>query len=389
MTDATDSPPSPGPLAGLKVIDLSTVIAGPNCARYLADFGADVIKVERPGGDSLRNMAWRDPHDGEGLWWKLANRNKRNVVLDLKDPADQDVLWRLAAEADVLVENFRPGTLERLGFGPHQLHATNPTLVITRVSGFGQDGPYAQRPGFATIAEAMSGFAALNGEAEGPPLLPPIALTDEATGLAAAFATMVALHSGRGQVVDVNLLETMFHLMGPLATVYAVRGEQQPRLGSGLPYTVPRGTYRCRDGRYVAISTSSDSVAARVMELLGVGDDPRFMTFDGRTGRRDELEEVMSAWCAERTRDDVVAAFTDAHAAVGPVLDMAEIAADPHYRARGVISDAGGVPMPAPIARLSATPGRVRWAGRRLDADGAEIRAHGWSASDEAESAPD
>jgi crotonobetainyl-CoA:carnitine CoA-transferase CaiB-like acyl-CoA transferase len=371
-----------GPLADLKVIDLSSVIAGPNCARYLADFGADVIKVERPGGDSLRNMAWRDPADGEGLWWKLANRNKRTVVLDLKQPEDQAVLWRLLDDADVLVENFRPGTLERLGFGPDELLARNPRLVITRVSGFGQDGPYRSRPGFATIAEAMSGFAALNGEPDGPPLLPPIALTDEATGLAAAFATMVALHSGRGQVADVNLLETMFHLMGPLPTAYAVCGEQQPRLGSGLPYTVPRGTYRCGDGRYVAVSTSSDAVAARVMELLGVGDDPRFRTFEGRTGHRDELEEVMATWCAARSRDEVVAAFNAAHAAVGPVLDMAEIAVDPHYQAREIVSRDGGLPMQAPIARLSATPGRVRWAGRRLDADGSAIRAAGWGSID-------
>ncbi|MBA3288916.1 MAG: CoA transferase, partial [Acidimicrobiia bacterium] len=202
------------PLAGLRVLDLSTVLAGPNCARYLADFGADVIKVERPGGDSLRNMAWRDDRDGEGLWWKLVNRNKRTIVLDLKDADDLDVLLRLVDDARVLVENFRPGALERLGLGPEVLLARNATLVVTRVSGFGQTGPYAHRPGFATIAEAMSGFAAINGEPDGQPLLPPIALTDEVTGLAAAFATMVAIHSGVGQVVDVNLLETMFQLMG-------------------------------------------------------------------------------------------------------------------------------------------------------------------------------
>ncbi|MBA3605339.1 MAG: CoA transferase, partial [Acidimicrobiia bacterium] len=234
----------------VRVLDLSTVIAGPNCARYLADFGADVIKVERPGGDSLRRMAWRDNRDGEGLWWKLANRNKRTIVLDLKDDDDLAVLWRLVADAGVVVENFRPGTLERLGLGPDALLARNPRLVITRISGFGQDGPYASRPGFATIAEAMSGFAALNGEPDGPPLLPPVALTDEATGLAAAFATLVAVHSGVGQVVDVSLLETMFHFMGPLPTVFALTGEQQPRLGSGLPYSVPRGTYQCRDGAW-------------------------------------------------------------------------------------------------------------------------------------------
>jgi crotonobetainyl-CoA:carnitine CoA-transferase CaiB-like acyl-CoA transferase len=193
MVDSRSAPP----LAELRVVDLSTVLAGPNCARYLADFGADVIKVEHPDGDTLRRLAWRDPRDGEGLWWKLVNRNKRTVVLDLKLAADRDALLTLVDEAHVLVENFRPGALERLGLAPRTLLERNPRLVITRVTGFGQDGPYASRPGFATVAEGMSGFAALNGDPDGPPLPPPIALTDEVTGLAAAFATMVALHSGR------------------------------------------------------------------------------------------------------------------------------------------------------------------------------------------------
>jgi crotonobetainyl-CoA:carnitine CoA-transferase CaiB-like acyl-CoA transferase len=367
-----------GPLADVRVVDVSTVLAGPNCARYFADFGADVIKVERPGGDTLRNMAWRDTRDGEGLWWKVANRGKRTVVADLKDDADRRFVLELLADAHVLVENFRPGTLERLGLGPDVLHVRNPRLVITRVTGFGQDGPYASRPGFATIAEAMSGFAAINGEPDGQPLLPPIALTDEVTALAAAFASLVALHSGRGQVVDVNLLETMFQLMGPLVSAYALLGEQQPRLGSGLPYSVPRGTYRCRDGRWIAVSTSSDSVAGRVMELLGLGHDHRFQTFAGRTAHRDEIEERMAAWCATRRADEVLAAFDAAHAAAGPVMDMADIATDPHFAARGAILDVLGVPMQGLIADLSATPGEIRWPGRRLDADGAEIRRDGW-----------
>jgi crotonobetainyl-CoA:carnitine CoA-transferase CaiB-like acyl-CoA transferase len=369
---------APGPLADLRVIDMSTVLAGPNCARYLADFGADVIKVERPGGDSLRNMAWRDPRDGAGLWWKLVNRNKRTVVLDVKRDDDRATLLRLVDGAHVLVENSRPGTLERLGLGPDVLLARNPSIVITRVSGFGQDGPYADRPGFATIAEAMSGLAALSGEPDGQPLLPPIALTDEATGLSAALATMVALHSGVGQVVDVNLLETMFQLMGPLVSLFGVTGAQQPRLGAGLPYTVPRGTYRCRDGAWVAVSSSSDSVAARVLELLGVAEDARFGTFADRSTHRVELEAIMAEWCAERTVDDVVDAFTRAEAAIGPVMDMADIADDPHYAHRGVIESVDDTPMQSLIARLSATPGALRWAGRRLDADGDEIRATGW-----------
>ena len=366
------------PLADVRVVDVSTVLAGPNCARYLADYGADVIKIERPEGDSLRNMAWRDDRDGEGLWWKLANRNKRTVVADLKDDDDRALVLRLLDAADVLVENFRPGALERLGLGPAVLHERNPRLVITRVTGFGQDGPYSSRPGFATIAEAMSGFAAINGEPDGQPLLPPIALTDEVTALAAAFATMVALHSGKGQVVDVNLLETMFQLMGPLPSAYALAGVRQPRLGSGLPYSVPRGTYRCGDGRYVAVSTSSDSVAARVMQLLGLDTDERFRTFEGRSAHRDEVEAAMAAWCATRRAQDVIDTFTAANAAAGPVMDMADIAGDPHFVSRQTVVDVAGTPMQSLVARLSATPGALRWPGRPLDADGDEIRARGW-----------
>ena len=366
------------PLADLRVIDLSTVLAGPNCARYLADFGADVVKVERPdSGDSLRNLGWRDPRDGEGMWWKLVNRNKRTIALDLKDPDDLDVLWRLVDGADVLVENFRPGTLERLGLGPDELHARNPRLVVTRVTGFGQTGPYSGRPGFATIAESMSGLAAISGEPDGPPLLPPIALTDELTGLVAAFATMVAVHSGVGQVVDVSLLESMFQLMSPLVTLYGLTGEQQGRLGAGLPYTVPRGTYRCADGGWVGVSASSDSVAARLLRLLGVDDDPRFRTFADRMRHRDELVAVMRDWCAARTRE-VIAAFTAAEAAIGPVMTMADIATDPHFRARNAIVELEGTPMQGLIAALSATPGVLRWQGRPRDADGDEIRRRGW-----------
>jgi crotonobetainyl-CoA:carnitine CoA-transferase CaiB-like acyl-CoA transferase len=372
-----------GPLRDLKVIDLSTVIAGPNCGRYLADFGADVIKVERPDtGDSLRNMGWRDPRDGTGLWWKVVNRNKRTVALDLKLPADRDVFLRLIDQADVLVENFRPGTLERMQLGPDQLLARRRSLVITRVTGFGQDGPYASRPGFATIAEVMSGLSAISGQPDGQPMLPPIALTDEVTGLPAAFATMVAIHSGQGQVVDVSLLESMFQLMGPLISLFRLTGQTQPRLGAGLPYTVPRGTYRCSDGKWVGLSASADSVAARVNAVLGVADDPRFATFGRRMEHRDELEAVMVSWCAARPQAEVLATFTAAHAAIGPVMDMADIAADPHYAARHAIVDVGSTPMQGLIAKLSATPGVLRWQGRPLDEDGDAIRADGWGHPD-------
>lgn len=362
--------PADGPLNDLRVVDLATVVAGPGCARYLADFGADVIKVERPGsGDTTRAMGWTHPDDDVTLWWKLAGRNKRSVVADLKDPDDLDRVRRLIATADVLVENFRPGTLERLGLDPVDLIAANPRLVVTRVTGFGQDGPYAQRPGFATLAEAMSGFAAINGEPEGGPLLPPIALTDEVTALTSAFATMVALHSGVGQVVDVNLLESLFQLMGPMMSLWETRGELVPRLGSGIAYSVPRGTYRCGDGKWVAISTSAESVAVRVMDLIGLDGDPKFAGFAGRIAHREEIDEVLGAWCAARDLDEVLRVFEEAHAAAAPVYDMAQLAEDPHMKARGAVVDLDGTPMQGLVARLGKTPGRLRWPGRELGAD--------------------
>jgi crotonobetainyl-CoA:carnitine CoA-transferase CaiB-like acyl-CoA transferase len=363
-------------LGDLRVIDLATVVAGPGAARYLADFGADVVKVEHPERpDTTRAMPWRDPRDDVSLWWKLEGRNKRSVALDLKDAAQLALFRRLCATADVLIENLRPGKLEALGLAPEVLHADNPQLVITRVTGFGQDGPYAQRPGFATLAEAMSGFAAVNGEPDGGPLLPPIALTDEVTALAAAFATLTALHSGVGQVVDVNLLESMLQLMGPAPAMWVMNGYEQPRLGSGIPYSVPRSTYRCADGRWVAISTSAESVAARVMELVGVGQDVRFASFDGRVEHREELDAVLAGWVAQRSLDDVLSAFEAVDAAAAPVYSMADIVADPHLRARGALVEVEGVPMQGPIARLSKTPGAVRWLGRPLGVDTDEVLA--------------
>jgi len=365
-----DSTAPVGPLAGIRVLDLATVIAGPGAARYLADYGADVLKIERPGtGDSTRGMGVPDPVDGTSLYWKLVARNKRCATIDLKSDDGRAAVLRLVADAHVVIENFRPGTLERLGLGPEVLLGVNPRLVVTRVTGFGQDGPYAGRPGFATIAEAMSGFASLNGEPEGAPLLPPIALTDEVTALAAAFATMTALWSGVGQVVDVNLLESLFQCMGPLPSAYAATGYLQPRLGSGIPYSVPRGTWQCADGHWVAVSTSAESVAARVMALIGFGDRDDLATFNGRIAARDEIDARMAEWCGARTLDTVLAEFEAAHAAAAPVYDMADIAADPHYAARGSIVEVDGVRMQGLVARLDRTPGQVRWAGRALGAD--------------------
>ncbi|MGE0731179.1 MAG: CaiB/BaiF CoA transferase family protein [Acidimicrobiia bacterium] len=370
------TPAARPPLADLRVLDLATVFAGPGCARHLADFGADVIKVERPdGGDTSRNVGWRDPSDNQTLFWKFANRNKRTITLDLKSDDGRARLLQLAATADVLVENFRPGKLEALGLGPDVLWERNPELVITRVTGFGQTGPYRNRPGFATVAEAMAGFAGLNGEAGRPPLLPPIALTDELTAVAAAFATMVAVHSGVGQVVDVSLVESLLQMMGPLVSAYGLLGYLMPRMGSRLPYTVPRSCYECSDGRWVAVSTTADAVARRVMQLIGVGDDERFATFEGRTTHSDELDGLMAAWMARRTGEEAVAAFEQAEAAAAIVYDMADIYADAHLQAREAVVEVGGLPQQGLIAKLSKTPGVLRWSGRALGADTDEVLA--------------
>ena len=360
------------PLADLKVLDISTIFAGPHCARYLADFGADVVKVEQPSGDSSRNIGWRAA-DGETLWWKLANRGKRAITLDLKNHEDLATLKRMLSVADVLVENLRPGKLEALGLIPDELIETNPKLTITRVTGFGQSGPYRNRPGFATLAEAMSGFSAMSGEAGGAPLLPPIALTDEVTGLAAAFATMVAVHSGGGQTVDVNLLETMMQIMGPLISAWHTEGYLQPRLGSGIAYSVPRGTYQTSDGGWIAVSTSSDVIAQRVMKLIGVAEDERFQTFDGRIANREEVDKLMADWVKKRTLSEALESFELAEAAAAPVLNVGELSSDRHVADRGALVEVDGIVMQSLIAQLSKTPGSVRWAGRSLGADNGDL----------------
>ena len=360
-------------LDGIKVIDIATVIAGPGAARYLADFGADVVKVEAPGGDGTRRMGWRDRADGDSYMWKLVARGKRAIVLDLKTDEGAGHLRNLLRNADVLVENLRPGSLERLGFAPDDLLARNPGLVILRVTGFGQTGPYAQRPGFATMAEAMSGFASINGEPDGAPLPPPIALTDEVTAIVGAFAILAALRhrdrTGEGQVIDVNLLDTMLSLMGPLHSAWAHLGYEQPRLGSGIPYSVPRGTYRCADGKWVAVSASAETVAHRLMGLLGVGDDERFTSFEGRVAHRAELDEIVQGWIGARTAAAVIEAFEAAEAAIAPVYTVAEVARDPHVVERESLIEVDGITMPGLIARFSRTPGEVRFAGRALGVD--------------------
>ncbi len=369
MTDKMDKTA----LEGVRVVELATVVAGPGAGRYLADFGAEVIKVEAPGGDATRRMGWVGEGETDSYFWKLVNRNKEVISLDLKSESGKAALWSLLSEASVLIENMRPGKLEALGFAPDELLRINPKLVILRVSGFGQDGPYALHPGFATIAEALSGFSGLLGEADGPPLLPPVAVTDEVTALVGAFTTMVALRhaerTGEGQTIDVNLLTSMFQIMGPLPSAYAHMGYLQPRLGAGIPYTVPRGTYKCADGVWVAISSSSDSVANRVLDLLGLTGDPRFANFQARSGNREALEKAVTDWVAARPSVEVIREFRRVDAAIAKVLNMQDIFADEHFRARGMIAEVGGITMQNVVANLSRTPGRLRHPGRSAGAD--------------------
>lgn len=370
-----------GPLQGLRVLDASTVLAGPLCCQVLGDYGADVIKIEHPQrGDSMRGHG----HSREGvpLWWKMLSRNKRCVGLSISDPDGADVFLRLVEAADVLVENFRPGTLERWGLGYDVLRARNARLVLARVTGFGQTGPYASRPGFGTIAESMSGFAAITGEPDGPPTLPPFGLADSICGLTAASAVVMALYhrdarGGEGQVIDVSILEPIVTVLGPQPIVWDQLGLVQQRTGNRSENNAPRNCYRTKDAHWVAVSTSANSVAERVMRLVGhpeVIEEPWFATGKGRSEHGDLLDAYVAAWIAERTRDEVIDTFEKAEAAVAPVYDVAELMEDPQARALEMFPrvpdpDLGGVRMQNVLFRMSETPGAIRWTGRALGAD--------------------
>jgi crotonobetainyl-CoA:carnitine CoA-transferase CaiB-like acyl-CoA transferase len=369
-----------GPLSGVRVLDVSTVLAGPFACQILGDYGAEVIKIEHPRGDSMRGHG-RDK-DGIPLWWKMVSRNKRCVGLYLGDPDGADVFRKLAATADVVVESFRPGTLERWGLGYEALREVNPRLVLVRVSGWGQTGPYAERAGFGTLAEAMSGFAAITGEPDGPPTLPPFGLADGIAGITAATAATMALYhrdarGGAGQEVDVSILEPLVTVLGPQPIVYDQLGELQPRTGNRSTNNAPRNTYPTADGKWVAVSTSANSVAERVMRLVGrpeLIDEPWFDTGSGRAEHVDLLDEIVSEWVGARTRDEVIEAFTEAGAAIAPVNDVADLMADEHVIARETITrveddDLGPVRMQNVLFRMSATPGGIRFTGRPLGAD--------------------
>ncbi|WP_329152049.1 CoA transferase [Streptomyces sp. NBC_01456] len=377
-------PPAAGPLAGLRVLDLATLFAGPLAATLLGDFGAEVIKIEHPHRpDPARGHG--PAKDGIGLWWKLLGRNKKTMTLDLSHPGGRDVLLRLAARADAVIENFRPGTLERWGLGWEELSAVNPRLVLARVTGFGQFGPYARRPGFGTLAEAMSGFAAMTGEPDGPPTLPPFGLADAVAALGTSYAVMAALHartaSGRGQVIDMALIEPMLTVLGPQPLWYDQLGHVQPRTGNRSANVAPRNIYRTADGSWVAVSTSAESVAERVMRLVGrpeVIAEPWFATGAGRAAHADELDAPVADWIARHDRAEVMAAFEKAEAAVAPIYDIREVMTDPQYQALGSITEVpddelGTVRMQNVLFRLSETPGAIRWAGRPHGADTDEV----------------
>jgi crotonobetainyl-CoA:carnitine CoA-transferase CaiB-like acyl-CoA transferase len=369
-----------GPLAGVRVLDVSTVLAGPLTCQILGDYGADVIKIEHPRGDSMRGHG--RSKDGISLWWKMVSRNKRCLALYLGDAEGAEVFRRLAATADVVVESFRPGTFERWGLGYEALREVNPRLVLVRISGFGQTGPYRERAGFGTLAEAMSGFAAITGEPDGPPTLPPFGLADSIAGLTAANATLMALyhrdaHGGAGQEIDVSILEPLVTVLGPQPTIYDQLGEVPERTGNRSVNNAPRNTYRTADDKWVAVSTSANSVAERVMRLIGhpeLIDAPWFATGSGRVEHVELLDEIVSEWVRTRTRDEVVAAFSDAGAAIAPVYDVAELMADPQIVARDAITqvddpDLGPVRMQNLLFRMSDTPGAIRFTGRQLGAD--------------------
>ncbi|RST17521.1 CoA transferase [Streptomyces sp. WAC04770] len=375
-----------GPLDGIRVIDASTILAGPLCAQLLGDFGAEVVKIEHPvAGDGMRGHG--KSRNGIPLWWKELSRNKRTVGLSLSDPDGAEIFRRLVGGADVLVENFRPGTLERWGVGPDVLHEINPALVIVRITGFGQQGPYASRAGFGTLAEAMSGFAHLTGEPDGPPTLPAFGLADTICGIAASSAATMALYhrdrdpQGRGQVVDMSLIEPIMAAVGPAPTVYDQLGIVEQRHGNRSTNNAPRNTYRTGDGHWVAVSTSAQRIAERVLELVGhpeVVEEEWFATGHGRAQHAELLDTLVGGWISERTRDEVVSRFTEAGAAVAPVYDARDLVDDPHVRATGMLTtvedeDFGPLLMHNVMWRMSRTPGRIRHTGRALGADTDEV----------------
>ncbi|MGQ0570094.1 MAG: CaiB/BaiF CoA transferase family protein [Armatimonadota bacterium] len=369
---------NPQLLDDILVLDLTTIVSGGTTTSILADFGARVIKIEHPqGGDQLR--AWAPVKDGVSLWWKVMSRNKQSITLNLRDSRGQDLLKRLAGRADVLVENFRPGTLERWNLGYDALAELNPKLIMLRISGFGQTGPYRDRPGFGTVAEAMSGFVALSGFPDGPPVLPPIPLADEVAGLFGAVASLMALRhrdqrDGRGQMIDVSLYEPLFRLLIPYVPQYALLGEVPQRAGNRFIGAAPRNLYRAGDGDWVAISATTQRTFERLAQTMDRTDllsDPRFADNGSRIAHVQELDVIIQEWMGARPLEEILRKLEEAEAVVGAVYDISRIVSDPHYLARGDIvtvpdADLGEIPMPGVIPKFSRIPGCVTHAGPRL-----------------------
>jgi crotonobetainyl-CoA:carnitine CoA-transferase CaiB-like acyl-CoA transferase len=372
-----------GALSGIRVIDCARLIAGGVLATVLADHGADVVKVENPrGGDPLRTWL----RDRGELWWKVYARGKRSVTLNLTDPRGQALLRRLVRDADVVIENYVPGTFERWGLGWDALSSENPRLIFARVSGWGQDGPYRDRPGFGTMVEAMSGFAHTTGDAAGPPTLPSFPMADMVAALAGCTAVLAALRhrdhvSGRGQVVDISLYEPLLSVLGPDAAAFALDGAVRERHGNTSDNASPRGTYRTRDGKWVALSASTPASAATLFTALGRADvlaDPRFATNDARVRHNELVDATLAEAISARTLDEMRALFESSDLTACPVYDIADITKDPHVVARGVLIDVpdpelGAVRMTAPTPRLAATPAGVRWPGPPLGAHNREV----------------
>jgi crotonobetainyl-CoA:carnitine CoA-transferase CaiB-like acyl-CoA transferase len=362
-------PNARAPLDGVRVVDLSRLVAGNMLSLQLADQGAEVIKIEDPRvGDPLR--AWRVK--GLSLYWKVYARNKKSLALNLRPQAGRDALMDLLGTAQVLIENYRPGTLEEMGLGPQTLHDRNPKLIIVRITGFGQDGPYRDRPGFGTLVEAMSGFASKNGFADRPPVLPPLALADMVSGLYGAYAVMIALREvergGKGQVIDLPLLEPIISILGPEAAIYRVSGEKPQRTGSRSLTTSPRNVYGTKDGRFIAISASIQAMAERLFRAIGRADmidDPRFRTNTDRVRNIEECDGAVAAFIGERTLEENMAIFEAAEVTANPVYEIDQLLADEHVQERGIIveapdDEAGSVLMHNVIPRLSETPGKLR-----------------------------
>ncbi len=367
----TPSSSSAGPLAGLKVLELGQLIAGPFAAKTLADFGAEVVKIEPPGaGDPLRK--WRLLKDGTSVWWQLQSRNKRSLALDLKTPEAQDIARKLATDADVLIENFRPGAMEGWGLGPDELLALNPRLIMLRISGYGQTGPYRDRPGFGVVAEAMSGLRHLTGEPGRVPVRVGVSIGDTLAALHGVIGILLALQhrhsSGLGQVIDVALYEAVFNCMESLLPEYSAFGAVRGPAGSALPGIAPSNAYRCNDDSYALIAGNGDSIFKRLMTVIGredLGADPSLSDNAGRVARVAEIDEAIGQWAAQRTVDDVLALLDQASVPAGRIYTVADIAADPHYRARGMLDerrmdDGSRLMLPGIVPKLSATPGSHR-----------------------------